>query len=116
MQTNLYSVYDQAAESYTTPMALKSDGQAKRAFCDHVMKDESAAKFPEDYSIWYVGKFDDQTGQLIQEKTDPRKLMTGMEAIAVNKLLIINSNKENPVEIEPKQLDIEEAIQQGQKK
>ena len=39
-----------------------------------------------------------------------------MEAIAVNKRLIINSNKENPVEIEPKQLDIEEAIQQGQKK
>ena len=88
-------------------MALKSDGQAKRAFCDHIIKDESASKFPEDYSIWYVGTFDDQTGQLIQEKTDPRKLMTGLEARTIN-------NRYLTAQEQPKQVDIEEVIQQEQ--
>lgn len=92
MNRKMYSVYDKAAEAFMSPFALAADGQAKRAFIDHVMRDENASKFPEDYSIWYVGEFDDSKG-CFTAMPEGRVIMTGLEAVAVGSKIVSDAVK-----------------------
>jgi len=82
MLRKIYSVYDQAVEAYAAPVALASDAQARRAFVDHVMKDENIAKFPQDFAIYYVGEFDDSAG-VFKPMDIPKMILSGQEAIRI---------------------------------
>lgn len=63
MKLKLFAIYDRALTAYMQPFGAQSAGAAIRAFGDgvndpaHVMN-----KHPEDYELWYLGDFDDQTG------------------------------------------------------
>lgn len=58
-----YTVKDTAAEAYLPPFFMQSRGAALRAFADAVKDPQHQfAKHPEDYFLFEMGTFDEQTG------------------------------------------------------
>jgi hypothetical protein len=70
MKLKLFTVYDSKAEAYLQPFYAPSTGQAIRSFqetCntpDHVF-----FKYPEDFTIFEMGTFDDATSIIDTYKT-----------------------------------------------
>ena len=65
MELQLCSILDTKSEIWSNPMAFQSIGQAMRAFGDAVNEDGSEyGKHPEDYILFRVGTWNQQTGEL----------------------------------------------------
>lgn len=66
MKTSVYTFYDSKVKSYLTPFFARSDGEAKRITFE-TMKDvrTSLSKYPEDFTLFYLGEVDLQKGELI---------------------------------------------------
>lgn len=65
----LYSVYDKKAAAFSNLHPFSSDGLAVRDFTDAVReKDTALSKHPEDYSLWYIGEFDQVKGEFLNNK------------------------------------------------
>lgn len=64
MVTRMYSVFDAKAGVYGTPFFSPQDAMAVRAFAD-LANDLGTlvGKHPEDFTLFTVGHFDDETGQ-----------------------------------------------------
>lgn len=59
MEQKIYTVYDQKAESFLPPFFVPTRGLAVRAFEDCVnSKDHQFGKHPQDYTLFYLGTFD----------------------------------------------------------
>lgn len=64
MQLNMYSIRDAKGEIYNPPFFKKTHGEAERDFHQLVKDDKSMpGQYPEDYDLFYIGKYDDQTGK-----------------------------------------------------
>ena len=65
----LISTYDKKGEVFAAPVATTKPALAVRDFSE-VCKDEKHPfnKFPEDYSLWIVGEFDETKGELIPKE------------------------------------------------
>lgn len=62
------SVYDAKAEVYGQPMFLRTNGEAIRSFVQEVNREESMLHaHPEDYTLFLIGHYDEETGELVQE-------------------------------------------------
>jgi hypothetical protein len=82
MRLNVYTIFDTATGAYMRPFYMQSDGQATRAFKDlAVAADHEIGKHPEDYSLWRIGQFNDNKGELVPE--DRECLATALELVAV---------------------------------
>lgn len=72
MIIRMYSVYDSKLTVFDRPWFAMRDEAALRAFADAINDGTgpgaSWAKHPEDYSLFFVGEFDDETGDLIPSK------------------------------------------------
>ena len=74
MKKVYYAVYDRKAEMYMPPFLEVKDGTAIRALQDAIAsKDHPFAKHPEDFSLFQLGVFDDETG-MITANEKPVKL------------------------------------------
>jgi len=65
VKVKLFCVLDAKLNLFNTPMAFQSQGLAHRAFQDEVNredKDNPMHKYPEDFSLYYVGDFDSAIG------------------------------------------------------
>lgn len=62
----LFSVLDKLAGVYGLPFCAKNQALAVRDFA-HACRDSQSGlhRNPSDYSLWLVGEFDDQTGQVL---------------------------------------------------
>lgn len=61
----MYSVRDSKGEFYYPPAFHKTHGEAERSFLNVAKNPESIiGKNPEDYDLYYVGNYDEQTGKL----------------------------------------------------
>ena len=81
MRLNIYSIYDTASGAYMRPFYMNSDGQAIRAFSDLAQDAEhEIGRHPEDYTLYRIGTFDDNTGKLHPE--DPSSIATAMAMVA----------------------------------
>lgn len=66
----VFAIYDRKAEGYQAPFAVPTIGQAERAFMDACSEPGTdLSKHPEDYSLYCVGSFDQQSGVLVGEAT-----------------------------------------------
>lgn len=84
MITKMYTVYDSKAEAYLPPFYMQSTGLAMRSFEDTVKdQDHHFAKHPEDYTLFEVGTFDDQTCTIETHKT-PISLAKAIELCITN--------------------------------
>lgn len=63
MELKVFSIRDAKAEVYNQPFFKKSHGEAERDF-QELVKDEKSwiSKYPEDFDLYFVGIYDDQTG------------------------------------------------------
>lgn len=65
MREEMFSVYDSAAKRYLQPFFAETQEVAIRMFRAIVNKaDHQFNRFPEDYTLFYVGVFDGETGMV----------------------------------------------------
>lgn len=86
-----YALFDTATSSFHNPVHLINDGDAIRLFTSWVnpskeQEPTNVSKYPQHFSMWYVGDFDDKTGrfgtfdektQTFTDKSQPRELIAG---------------------------------------
>lgn len=71
---NLYSVFDRQTLAYAQPFTQPTHGAAERVLRNEVNNDQSMLnKYSSDYELWYIGAFDERTGQL-QTETEKHML------------------------------------------
>lgn len=62
------SVYDSASGVFGRPIFVAARGQAVRSFTDEVgrkERDNALAMHPEDFTLYFVGTFDETTGEVV---------------------------------------------------
>lgn len=61
-----FSIRDSKAEVFNTPFFQKTHGEAERSFKQLIQDEKSMlSKYPEDYDLYYLGEYDDNTGKLV---------------------------------------------------
>lgn len=59
----VYSIRDAKAEVYNQPWFAKTHGEAERNFAQLARDPKSmVGQFPEDYDLYFIGSYNDQTG------------------------------------------------------
>lgn len=71
MILNAYSIYDIKAQIYSPPFYAVTDGAACRIVQDSLSNDSALSRHPNDYIVYRVGTFTDDTGYF--EKLVPRE-------------------------------------------
>lgn len=65
MKLLILAIRDAKSQLYGNPLFFVTKGAAVRAFSDVINDGKSDyAKHPEDYSLWQLGTYDDQTGDI----------------------------------------------------
>lgn len=83
MKLKIFTIYDQKAKAYITPFFLPEEGMAIRTFSDCVNdKDHQFGKHPQDYTLFNIGAFADNTAQ-IHMNDAPITLGNGVEFLKV---------------------------------
>lgn len=70
MQLIVMSVFDAASSAYGRPIFVHSIGSAVRSFGDEIRRDSpdnEMFRHPGDFSLWRIGSFDDNSGELCGE-------------------------------------------------
>jgi len=66
----MFSIRDTKAEVYHPPFFKGTHGEAERAFMELARDEKSQiAKYPEDFDLFYVGDYDDETGKIDPQVT-----------------------------------------------
>lgn len=75
---NLYSVYDEVAQTFNAPFPEANDKSAMRAF-GTVCNDSASilSKHPGDYYLYKIGKMDEHSGDLVS--CPPDRLCRGTD-------------------------------------
>lgn len=74
------SVKDRAVDAYNRPFIVPTTGAAIRSFTDEVNRKESEMyAHPEDYDLYEIGTFDDQTGNISTQQ--PRVLTRAQDVV-----------------------------------
>lgn len=83
MKLFVVSVKDNAAQMFGRPIFVPALGLANRQFSDEVNRaaeDNQYYKHPEDFDLYHLGVFDDETG-LFELLTFPKILARGVEVV-----------------------------------
>lgn len=69
MKKKMYAIRDTKAEIYKQPTYFLTHGEAERAFKELANDREGIiGKNPEDFDLYYMGEFDDETGNIIPQE------------------------------------------------
>lgn len=81
MRYLLISIKDRAVNAFQPIASVRAEGEALRAFQDLIADNNSPqAKHPDDYDLYLVGYYDDQTGKIDDNDETaalPRKIADG---------------------------------------
>lgn len=78
-----FTVYDQKAAAYLPPFILPRAEQALRTFSDCCQSnDHQFGNHPEDYTLFRLGTFNDETGEIVSELA-PIVIANGLELAAL---------------------------------
>lgn len=68
MKKNMYSIFDTKAKVYSDPFYTLNDSIARRMF-ENLVNDPQTDVFkhPNDFQLFLVGEYDDQTGKIDQK-------------------------------------------------
>lgn len=68
MTINVYAVQDIKADRFNAPFFIQTHLEAIRIFGDNcILKESLWCKHPEDFRLFHLGTFNDQTGNIYQE-------------------------------------------------
>ncbi len=71
MKVQCYAVFDSCAGVYQKPFFSTTDDLVKREFQDiATSEDHPIAKHPEHYSLWRLGIFNDENGDITNEHNE----------------------------------------------
>lgn len=63
MKLKIFSVLDSKVKAFGQPFFQRTHGEAERSFTQVVRDPKSSIHpFPEDYDLYFLGEYDDQTG------------------------------------------------------
>lgn len=81
MKHEMYCVYDAAVKAFNRPMCFRSRGEALRSFME-ACRDEKTEfwKHSSDYSLHFVGVFDDDSGSVVIP-TAPERVISALECV-----------------------------------
>lgn len=80
MILRIYTIRDSKGEFFHPPFFKRSHGEAERDFM-HLCKDDKTMTglYSEDYDLYYLGTYDDQTGKMTVGQT-PDHITKGIHA------------------------------------
>ena len=82
MNHHVFSVYDQAAQAYLPPFFLPEVAMAKRIFMQCINSDSHQfAMAPEDYTLFCLGNWSDETSIFTPMPNGPETLGNGVEYV-----------------------------------
>jgi hypothetical protein len=76
----IVAVKDRALDAYGRPIFVHTQGQAIRSFQDEINRnapDNEMFRHPEDYDLYFIGTFDDKTGNF--ENCPPLQIGIGKQ-------------------------------------
>lgn len=79
MQKQIFSLHDRAAAAYGPPMFLNTESQAVRALQLELQKPGGLSEFPEDFTLYHIGSFDDNSGLITPQ--EPQRVISVLEII-----------------------------------
>lgn len=82
MRYKIFCIRDRAADVFTQPFFMPTNGVAIRSFSDEINRaapDNNMNKHPEDFDLYLMGEFDDNTGTF--EGTRPQQIAIGNDLI-----------------------------------
>lgn len=95
MLLKLYGVRDEKAEAFRDMRFYQTDGIASRQFSDAAMDPKTYInKHPQDYSLYLLGEFDDETG-LVRAISPSRLVARANEFVQTGVLTSEVSNGSN---------------------
>lgn len=75
LKLRLYSIYDSKAEQFSPPQVYHNDMLALRGFESIVNDDKMLIKkYPEDFTLYYIGNFGDSDGRYNVENCDESRV------------------------------------------
>lgn len=79
----IVAVKDLAIEAFQPPAFCRAKGEAMRGFTDAVNDpaNKQLNQHPEDFELWHIGYFNDQTGELAKLELNER-LARGVDVLA----------------------------------
>lgn len=72
MNKKIYSLLDKKVGHFLNPLVFKNDAEAMRWFQTVINSEEDSnpSKYPEDFSLYYLGSMCDQSGQFHSEASE----------------------------------------------
>lgn len=74
MRTIIVAVRDQKAVQFTQPVTSPNKAMALRSWQDELNNPKHAdldqVKHPEDFTLWYLGEYDSDTGEITPNKPE----------------------------------------------
>lgn len=71
MKMVLVAIKDRALQAYMRPWFAQTKNQAIRMFQDEVNNNQSPMfNHPDDYDLYYLGNWDDETGQVTDQQVE----------------------------------------------
>lgn len=84
MRFKVVAIKDNAILSFAQPVFVPHVGAAIRSFGDEVgKKDTQLGQHPEDYELYLLGEYDDQTGMFTQD-TAPERVSSGKDFVKLS--------------------------------
>lgn len=85
MILKMYVVHDAAIKAFTSPHFARSHGEAERSFKAAVNDEKSGhlAKSPDQFTLFYTGDYDDETG-LVSPLDTPHSVVSGIQCKEVS--------------------------------
>lgn len=77
------AVFDSAMQAFGRPFIVPSRGAAERSFQDEVRRDapdNTMHAHPEDFELFELGLFDEESGVFLNSEGGPRSLLRGKDA------------------------------------
>ena len=94
MKQFVYAVFDRASGVYDRPFVGQGDGAVMRSFGDiAVSADHPIGQHPEDYTLFRIGTYDDNSGELLGCPAE--KVVGAVEMVAESRKTV----KEVPVDL-----------------
>lgn len=77
----MFSIHDAAAKVFHPPFAHRTHGEAERMFTANINNEKNGHLYEssKDYTLCYVGDWDDETGKF-EAKTSPEAVLSGLQA------------------------------------
>lgn len=80
MDLKIFAIYDQKAKVFIPPFYAHNEGTALRQFSNAINSpDSDMSKYPEDFTLFLIGEFDDNKGEITGKA--PSTMVNGLQMV-----------------------------------